>query len=78
MYRKRLCYFYGIAFSSLIRLKKMCIRDRYYPSANLTYGGYNILVSFAEDGTVQVASDIYDAGAKVASTYVLKQVLVRY
>lgn len=45
----------------------------YYPSANLTYGGYNILVSFAEDGTVQVASDIYDAGAKVASTYVLKQ-----
>lgn len=46
----------------------------YYPSATKAYGGYNVLVSFTEDGHVTVATDlIKNPGATATSTYRLKE-----
>ncbi|MCD8184451.1 MAG: DUF4302 domain-containing protein [Bacteroides sp.] len=45
----------------------------YYPSSSQQYGGYTILVSFAEDGNATVASDALDADQTATSTYSLKQ-----
>lgn len=45
----------------------------YYPAGNQVYGGYNILVSFNEDGSVKVASELYQSDEYVTSLYTLKQ-----
>jgi hypothetical protein len=45
---------------------------QYYPSAN-TYGGYNILCKFTEDGNVTVASEIFSPDTTVTSTYDIVQ-----
>lgn len=45
----------------------------YYPAGNQVYGGYNILVSFNEDGSVKVASELYQSNDYVTSLYTLKQ-----
>lgn len=45
----------------------------YYPAGNQVYGGYNILVSFNEDGSVKVASELYQSDDYVTSLYTLKQ-----
>lgn len=44
----------------------------YYPAPGMVYGGFNVLVSFAEDSKVTVAADISDAGGTAVSTYRLK------
>lgn len=45
----------------------------YYPAGNQVYGGYNMLVSFNEDGSVKVASELYQSDDYVTSLYTLKQ-----
>lgn len=46
----------------------------YYPEASQTYGGYNILLSFSEDGRVTVAGDIVtDPTATATSLFSVKQ-----
>lgn len=45
----------------------------YYPNALKAYGGYNILVSFTEDGKIQASSDVYGSGKVAESTYTLYQ-----
>lgn len=45
----------------------------YYPSATQQYGGFNMLVSFTEDGKAHVSSEIYDATDVATSLYSLKQ-----
>ena len=46
---------------------------QYYPSSNQPFGGYNLLVSFKENGEVTVAGEIADSEASVTSLYTLKQ-----
>ena len=46
---------------------------RYYPGEGQALGGYNILVSFAEDGKVKVAGELSGANEEVTSLYSLKQ-----
>ena len=46
----------------------------YYPEASQMYGGYNILLSFSEDGRVTVAGDIVtDPTATATSLFSVKQ-----
>lgn len=45
----------------------------YYPQAQKSYGGYNILLSFNEDGTVEVAGENADADVVVKSLFSVKQ-----
>ena len=46
----------------------------YYPEMSQTYGGYNILLSFSEDGHVTVAGDIVsDPTATATSLFSVKQ-----
>lgn len=46
----------------------------YYPEASQMYGGYNILLSFSEDGRVTVAGDIVsDPAATATSLFSVKQ-----
>ena len=45
----------------------------YYPAATQQYGGYNIWVSFAADGKVTVANEVYGADETATSLYSLKQ-----
>jgi hypothetical protein len=46
---------------------------QYYPSSTQQYGGYNILTKFNTDGSVVVASDVYNASSTATSTYSLSQ-----
>ena len=46
----------------------------YYPEASQMYGGYNILLSFSEDGRVTGAGDIVsDPTATATSVFIVKQ-----
>jgi len=46
---------------------------QYYPGNNQAYGGYNMLVSFDENGSATVASEIAGADKSATSLYTLKQ-----
>lgn len=45
----------------------------YYPSSTEPSGGYNVLVSFSEDGIATLSSELYNSGDEVKSLYSLKQ-----
>lgn len=45
----------------------------YYPASKMQYGGYNMLISFTDDGMATVSGDNYDSDEKATSTYSLKQ-----
>lgn len=45
----------------------------YYPSADLTFGGYNILVHFDENGKATLSGELQGSTKKVTSLYRLKQ-----
>lgn len=45
----------------------------YYPEQNQSYGGYNLLIKFGEDGKVDVASEFYNATDVANSFYTIKQ-----
>lgn len=45
----------------------------YYPSESKMFGGYTILVSFHEDGTADVACDLFEYDKVVTSQYEVKQ-----
>ncbi|MCM1031910.1 MAG: DUF4302 domain-containing protein [Oscillibacter sp.] len=45
----------------------------YYPEAQQSYGGYNILLKFGKDGKVTAASELYDGSDIVTSLYSVKQ-----
>lgn len=45
----------------------------YFPFATQDIGGYNVLVSFAEDGKTTVSSELYPSDESVTSLYSLKQ-----
>lgn len=46
---------------------------KYYPKANTTYGGFNILLKFGADGNVTAMSEVYGAETKATSHYKLEQ-----
>lgn len=46
---------------------------KYYPSPTQAFGGYNLLVSFSEDGYSTVASELEDVDATCKSLYRLKE-----
>lgn len=46
---------------------------KYYPSRTKMYGGYNVLISFTEDGHVTVSSEVFDADEKCTSLYRMKE-----
>lgn len=46
---------------------------KYYPKANTTYGGYNILLKFDADGNVTAMSDALGSDVKATSHYKLEQ-----
>ncbi len=45
----------------------------YYPEAQQSYGGYNVLLKFGTDGKVTAASELYDGSDMVTSLYSVKQ-----
>lgn len=45
----------------------------YYPEAQQSYGGYNMLLKFDKDGTATVACDMYEATDVTSSLYQIKQ-----
>lgn len=45
----------------------------YYPSETKMFGGYTILVNFNDDGTVDVACDLFEYDKVVSSEYEVKQ-----
>ena len=46
---------------------------QYYPATGQKYGGYNLFLSFSEDGKVTAASDVAGIGQRATSLYSLKQ-----
>ena len=46
---------------------------QYYPGNNQAFGGYNLLVSFDENGSATIADELTDADKSVTSLYTLKQ-----
>lgn len=46
---------------------------KYYPSRTKAFGGYNVLISFTEDGYVSVSSELFDADKVSTSHYRLKE-----
>ena len=46
---------------------------QYYPGNNQAFGGYNLLVSFDENGSATIADELADADKSVTSLYTLKQ-----
>lgn len=46
---------------------------QYYPGNDQAYGGYNLLVSFNENGEATVAGELADSKTSVTSLYSLKQ-----
>lgn len=45
----------------------------YFPEAQQSYGGYNVLLKFGTDGKVTVASELYDNSDITTSLYSVKQ-----
>lgn len=45
----------------------------YFPEAQQSYGGYNLLLKFGTDGKVTVASELYDNSDMATSLYSVKQ-----
>ncbi len=45
----------------------------YFPQAQQAYGGYNVLLSFTEDGQVTVAADVAEPTATATSLYKLRE-----
>ena len=46
---------------------------QYYPSSTRTYGGYILLLSFADDGTARVSCDLFAKDKVATSQYEVKQ-----
>ena len=46
---------------------------QYYPGNHQAFGGYNLLVSFDENGSATIADELADADKSVTSLYTLKQ-----
>ena len=63
----------------MARVKEVLAQPRngwlmeYYPSADRTYGGFNVLVKFAQDGKVTFASEKTGADVTATSEYELTQ-----
>ena len=45
----------------------------YFPQVQQAYGGYNVLLSFTEDGQVTVAADVAESTATATSLYKLRE-----
>lgn len=45
----------------------------YFPSATKAFGGYNVLIKFNKDRSVEASSEFYDADFVASSSYTIKQ-----